>query len=271
MNTPRYQPRKGDRSGFTLVEVMVATAVLVLIVGMMSSMLATMEQNWRDAQKRVNNFTKARAMLDMIALDLQAGVFRSDLPAFPTGTLGFYTLRPGITNPAPATSDIRYVSAVTYAFATSPADISILRRSDEAVLFDSSPSPLSFGANATFPGGEIARDTAPGIIDFKFIFVQQDGTLSTTYNAPGASNPTRAVGITLAVVDDQTMQVLNTSQVAALRSGLDGVVAGTTLTGSVKSSWQQYLNNTLVWKSYPNGLGVGFTIFERYVVLPSAL
>ena len=279
MRSPRTSPfvdragsahpsRRLRRGGFTLVEILVATVVLVLIVGMMSSMLSTMEQNWRDAQKRVNNSTKARAMLDMMAHDVQAGIFRSDLPAFPAGTLGFYTLRPGISSPAPATSDIRYVSAVTYSFATSPSDISMLQRSDLAVLFDNSSS-LSFGPNATFPTGEIARDTAPGIIDFKFVFIQQDGTITTTYNAPGSINPSRAVGITLAVVDDQTMQALSSSQVTTLRADLEGAVPAT-ITDSVKTTWEQYLNTTLVWKSYPQSLGTGFTIFERYVVLPSS-
>jgi hypothetical protein len=256
---------------------MVATAVLVLIVGMMSSMLATMGQNWRDAEKRVNNFTKARAMLDMMAHDIQSGVFRSDLPAFPTtlpsGTRGFYTLRPGIsTNPG---SNLRYVSAVTYDLADT-TDKSILRRSDQAVLFTdaaSNPVTLAFGSSAAFPS-TTPRETAPGVVNFNFAFVQQDGTMTTTYNAPGSTNPTRAIGITLAVVDDQTLQVLNNlapgqAEITGLRSDLT-VPAGT-ISGSVKATWDQYLNTQIAWKSYPQGLGIGFTVFERYVVLPSSL
>jgi hypothetical protein len=257
---------------------MVATAVLVLIVGMMSSMLATMGQNWRNAQKRVNNFTKARAMLDMMAHDIQSGIFRSDLPAFPTtlpsGTQGFYTLRPGISTGSPG-ANLRYVSAVSYDLAD-PTDKSVLRRSDQAVLFSDASSnvaSLVFGSNAAFPT-TTPRETAPGVINFNFAFVQQDGTMTTTYNPPGSSNPTHAIGITLAVVDDQTLQVLNNlsagqGQITTLRSDL-AVPAGL-IPGSVKASWDQYLNTQITWKSYPQGLGIGFTVFERYVVLPSSL
>ena len=97
--------------------------------------------------------------------------------------------------------------------------------------------------------------------------------MSTTYNPVGSANPTRAIGLTLAVVDDQTLQALNNmapsqGEVANLRADL-AVPAGT-ITGSVKATWDQYLNTQIAWKSYPQGLGIGFTVFERYVVLPSS-
>lgn len=249
-------------------------AVMVLIVGMMSSMLGAITQNWRDAQKRVNNFSKARAMLDMMAHDIQSGVFRPDLPAFPlsgsTSSLEFYTLRPGISTTGVA--NLRNVSAVQYAFAAAP-DISVLQRSDQAVLFNQ-PATLAFGSDAAFPA-TTPRDTAPGIIDFKFVFMQQDGSMGLTYypaNTLSASGPTRSIGITLAVVDDQTMAALSQAQVTTLRSGLDGALNPQlpNLTDSVKSTWSQYLNTSIAWKTYPQGLGIGFTIFERYVVLPTS-
>ncbi len=248
--------------------------VLVLIVTMMGSIVSTMGNNWHDAQKRVNNYTKARAMLDLMVHDIQAGVFRTDLPAFPTGVLGFYTLRPGISPGTPGTN-LRYVSAVSYDLADA-TDKSVLRRSDEAILFTdatANPTSLAFGSAAAFPA-TTARETAPGIVNFNFAFVQQDGTMTTTYNGPSSSNPTRAVGITLAVVDDQTLQVLdslapNQQKILDLRTDL--TVPPGTIPSSVKASWDQYLNNQIVWKSYPQGLGTGFAVFERYVVLPNSL
>ncbi len=54
---------------------------------MFGAMMVTVGQLWQNAQKRVNNFTKARAMLDLMANDIQAGVFRSELsPISPTSS-----------------------------------------------------------------------------------------------------------------------------------------------------------------------------------------
>jgi len=87
------------RAGFTLVEMMTAIGVFTLIIVMLGQVLTTVNQAWVDGQRRVNNFTKARAMLDMFAHDIQAGVFRSDLAAFPGTDIAFYTKRPGALAP----------------------------------------------------------------------------------------------------------------------------------------------------------------------------
>ncbi len=242
-------------NGFTLVEILTSIAVMAIMTAMLGTMILTMGHTWRDAQERVNNFTKARAMLDMLDNDLQGGLFRPDLPAFPGGSIEFYTLRPGISTTQP----VRNVSAVGYQISSN-----VLQRSDQSYHWSDA---VSFGSSATFPTTGTARATAPGVVDFKVLFEQEDGTLSSTYST-STTNPTRAIGITLAVVDDQTMLVLSAAQATTLRAALDGAISQTR---SVKADWEGYLNGgSMNWKSYPAGLGVGLKIFERYVILPNA-
>jgi prepilin-type N-terminal cleavage/methylation domain-containing protein len=252
-------------SGFTLLEILTAVAVLSLLVAMLTQMLGTISRTWTEGQLRVNNFAKARVMLDLMARDLQNGLFRSDLAAFPNSTFAFYTQGSGVSTSS--TDSLRSVSLVKYEVDSTSTN-SVLQRSDLAIPWSSSASLVSFGNTTSLPmlSSVVARDTSPGVLDFKTIFVYSDGTLTTSYTA-SSSNPVRSVGLTLAVVDDQTIKHLTSAQISALRTGLDGAISGSC---SVKSDWDAYLKSTSMnWTTYPRTLAVGLKIFERYVTLPA--
>ena len=247
-----------------------AVAVLCLLVLLLGQSVGTMSRTWLAGQRRVNNFTKARAMLDMFARDVQSGLFRSDLAAFPPAAPGsapaLYTQRQGIS----AGNVPRGVSLVQYRFDGASADnvaATTLERGDMAVLWDSSASLISFGDAADFPAANqnllVYRNTAPGVIAFEIVFILADGTLTPSY-VSGGTNPARAVGITLAVVDDQTLKQLSAQQVSALRAGFGSAADGTR---NVQGDWQRYLA-TLNWNSYPKNLGDSLRVFARYVPFP---
>jgi len=104
------------------------------------------------------------------------------------------------------------------------------------------------------------------VIAYKVLFVYSDGTSSTTYPSTSSNSPSLcAVALTLAVVDDQSLQQLSPAQVLALRSTLDGAVSGTR---SVKADWETYLNGSAMsWTSYPKTMASGLKVFERYVTI----
>jgi prepilin-type N-terminal cleavage/methylation domain-containing protein len=256
------------RKGFTLIEMMTALTVLSLMMVMLGQILQMVGMAWTNGEKNVNNFTKARAMLDMFSKDIQSGVFRNDLAAFPlagaTTSASFYTQRPGV----PSTNDPeRYVSLVQYDYnpdQSTSINMTTLQRGDMAISWDASPTVLPFGNTTDFNGDTVTpRNTAPGVVDYKLLFVYANGTVSTTYTY-STTNPLRAVGLTLLVVDDQTLKLLTTSEVTALRTAFD-LPAVTTGTRSVKADWENYLATGMSWSSYPKSLGVGLKVFERYV------
>lgn len=263
--------------GFTLVELLVAITVLGVMVLLLARIFGTMNSVWLYGQGKVNNFTKGRAMLNLLENDLYAAVFRPDLAAFPGGTFKFYTARPGV----PVESGIlRNISLVQYALTTGTTNglpTSTLERSDMPVSWTDASTYLAFGNTAGFvsmasgatTGPLTPRDTAPGVVAFQAVFVQSNGSFSTTTFTPDLSasgttnpNPTRGIGVTLAVIDDQAMKLLSATQVTALQNGFTGAVTGTR---SVKADWEHYLNNTITWNSYPKRLGTGIGIFECYV------
>jgi prepilin-type N-terminal cleavage/methylation domain-containing protein len=295
------------RSGFTLVELMVAITILIIIVLLFGQMLGIMSKAWTFGHGRANNFTKARAMLELLSQDIQDGVFRPDLAAFPvsvpaagsnpaggTGatppTWQFYTGRPGIPPASAAQTSLRNLSIVSYSLIQNASNFS-LERSDCAILWGDEGSNPSFGASPAFPTGSAPsgttlvptpRDTAPGVIAFRIIFVQSDGSFSTTFTpltTGGVANatPTRALSVSLAIIDDLTIQQIpfssGTYNLTYLNSKLNAAVPATP-TQSVKAYWDAYLNGSaspsMPWSNFPKSLGGSLATFERYIVLPNA-
>ncbi len=271
----KTRPRVRSANGFTLVEVLVSITILVVIVLLFGQMLAIMSKAWIYGRERTNNFTKARAMLELIAQDVQSGVFRPDLTAFPTSgssaSLEFYTMRPGIPASGTQANQLRTVSVVQYIFAPNA-----LQRGDSSILWAGEGSSPAFNSSS-FPATPTARDTAPGVVAFQFLFIQADGTFSTTYTPLVSGgvlspNPTRAISIALAVIDDSTLKQLTAAQLTAINTSLTTPpVLPVAPLHSVKAYWDTYLNGTTMpWASYPKGLGFGLATFERYVSLPNA-
>jgi prepilin-type N-terminal cleavage/methylation domain-containing protein len=288
MKSSRKFPYAKSRSacGFTLVEILVAIAVLGVLVLILAQIFGTMNNVWLYGQGKVNNFTKGRAMLNLMENDLYAAVFRPDLAAFPTVNgivqCEFYTLRPGVPVES-GTGTLRNISLVQYALLTSTTSTpptSTLERTDMPVTWGDASTYLAFGNTAGFvstasvatTGTHTPRDTAPGVVAFQVIFVQTNGSFSTTtftpeFSAAGVanSNPTRGIGVTVAVIDDQSMKLLSTPQVTSLQTGFAGAV---TSTRNVKADWENYLNTGIIWSNYPKSLGTGIGIFECYVPIP---
>lgn len=260
--------RRQNARGFTLIEMLTAVAILALLFVMLGGILNTMSRTWKEGQQRANNFTKARAMLDLLSRDLQGGLFRSDLVAFPGNpvTVLFYTQRPGISSSTP-----RDISLVQYQLNTT-ATTSTLQRGDIAYDWSvNSSSSIAFNQVTlpTIPAGNF-RDTSPGIVGFQLLFVYASGTMSTAYPSPLTtatnSDALNSVGISIAVVDDEAMkQLASAGKIQQLRNDLAGTINGTR---SVKGDWDAYLQSSLDWKNYPRSLATGLKIFERYVYLP---
>jgi prepilin-type N-terminal cleavage/methylation domain-containing protein len=252
---------------FTLIELLVAMAVLALMTVLLAQMLQSTSQSWLGGQARVNNFAKARSMMDLMARDVQSGVFRSDLGMFAGSTAGqpftnmaFYTLRPGVSTTAGG--PVRDVSLVQYSMDSA----SVLQRGDLAIAWTgSAASNITFGTTNALPelARIVSRETVSGVVGFQVLFMQRDGTLSKTYD-PALSG--RGVAIGMAVVDDNTLKRLVTAgKVDDLQNALANALSGT---NSVKAEWDAYLQSGFAWGNYPPNLARGLKIFERYVVFP---
>lgn len=257
INPEWREMKRAGACAFTLIELLVAVAVLALVSLVLMQLLSAASQTWIIGQAKVNNFTKGRSMLDLLARDLQQGIYRDDLPVFPNGLTAFYTQRPGFSGSA---GPIRNVSWTQYDLGA--ATNTVLQRAELALNWNTSQS-LAFGSTIA-PSGAVSRDTAPGIVGFKIQFVYPDGTLSTNYVS---TNRPKAVSVGIAVIDDKTLEVLrqNPAKIAALKAGFSSSASGS---NSLRADWEKHLQQNLDWDDYPRSLATGLKIFERYVSLP---
>lgn len=243
-----------------MIEMLAAVAVLAFMFTMMSQMLSTISQSCSEGRQRANNFAKARVMLDLMARDIQSGIYRSDLswavkssPSTPIFAL--YTQRPGIGG-GTAT---RNVSLVQYEISNS--DASTLQRGDYGITWSGDASTIPFN-NSTYAGAvPQSRDAVPGVLACAVRFIQGDGTIVSTFNSS-----VRAISISMAVVDDNTLTILkrDSGSFSTLQGKFTTVGVPNT-ERSLKYYWEKKLETDNVWSSYPRPLGTGLKIFERYV------
>ena len=81
------------RNAFTLVEMLVAIAVLALVTVLIADMMGSVSSAWNRSREKMDNFGKGRALLNLLQQELQNAVLREDLPVFPGGDFAFYTRR----------------------------------------------------------------------------------------------------------------------------------------------------------------------------------
>ncbi len=247
--------RSANSGGFSLIELLVAVAVLALMTLMLGQLFSTVNTTWLGGQARVDNFSKSRVLLDLLSEDLRKGVYRSDLCSFPNSQIALYTQRAGFSKGA---TNLRDVSLVAYSLQSDTT----LQRADYAVTF-ANPSGVTFGNTNSLPetANAIARDTVSGVLGFQVLFLGTNGSLTSTYDA---ANGLRGFAVGLAVVDQRTLDKLSADQISKLQSDFRSQVSGT---NSIRADWQHYLNSQVSWDNYPRDLASGLKIFERYVPL----
>jgi len=245
------------RRAFTLIELLVAIAVLALMTIFLAQMLSSASQTWLLGKGRVDNFSKARALLDLLAGDLQSGIYRGDLSAFPSTNVAFYTRRAGFVGGA---NPVRDISLVQYTLWTN----TVLQRADMGITWSDPATSISFGNTNTLPNlvSVTGRDTSEGVVGFRILFLGTNGNLSSNYVR---TNGLKGFAVGLAVVDGATLKKMSPTQIGDLQGALQGRVSGT---NSIKADWDSYLNSGMNWGAYPKSLGGGFKVFERYVYLP---
>jgi len=292
-----------SRSGFTLVELLVAIAILSIVALGLLQILSLSMQTWQQGLAQTNCYTKARVVLDSVTADIQRGVFRPDLNNFPTPsststltpTFTFYTRDAGAST---GTTSVRPVSLVTYQMSTSSSLQGCLLRSEQTINWSGTTTGtgttnLSFLQPLNAVAAATGTTTAPppddllctGVAGFEMIFLLSDGTttLAKYYKAPSQAQVVM-IGVAVAVIDDQAMTQLQPATSSnfgniqkTLETGLNsnfslmtiptGYTSYTsTYTGrSIKEYWDSAMQPIFLSPGYPKSLASGFQTFERFV------
>jgi len=295
MKTFRRTPQS-SRDSFTLVEVIVAIAILVVVGLGLTQILSMALQTWQQGLVRADCYTKARVVLDAATADIQRGLFRTDLYSFPNSTnspptFTFYTRAAGVSA---GNSSVRPVSLVTYQLAPASANLpGYLLRSETSVnwsgtnlnFYQSLPPVVAGSASGSVPPNDLL---STGIVDFEMLFLLSDGTTipANAYKTPSTASVVM-IGLTVAVIDDKALTLLHpttTTQFSNIQNTLETAISTTSTNfapmtipinsttyvspnykRSIKELWDPAIAPFFQTAGYPKSLTTGLQTFERFV------
>ena len=164
------------QAGFSMVEVLVASTILVVIVMMLGMLFQQTSLSWRVGVKRADGFMQVRAAIGAIQRDASAAIDARYLPdalksklgganqTFSGGSLKFYTLT-GTTASDKDAEVMRSLKYVTYQASG--------QRTEDGLTADGNKStPLT--ANVLPSAGRVGNTTATKLENFQANFGQND-------------------------------------------------------------------------------------------------
>jgi type II secretory pathway pseudopilin PulG len=272
------------RIAFTLVEVLATLAVFAIMILFLGTLTTVVGAVSSGAAQNAENSSNARAILDLLSEELEAGVSRPDLNqtnwitvSDAGSTLAFYSRNQGsaITTGAPPPTLYRPLSYIEYTWSQTGTN-AYLARGDQAVLWTSAPAgviPLGYPAATT--AAPAANNVLDGVLAFQVSFLQKDGSFTAAYSPTG----TLAAAVSVALVDSGTLHLLvNSGKRQSLSHLLTGASVGSTVTttssGSITSpklDWENALNSSSTLSGYPQQVRTGLRFFERTVDLPKPI
>lgn len=263
--------KKRAPSGFTLIELLAAASILVVLAAVLFQIVSLVSSSWRSGRARVDAFSQARTVLEILNRDLQRMVLRPDLAAFADKTgsvsaLAFYTRANG------GEGD-RAVSLVEYRL-ENPATEPRLVRCDYGLDFAAnSPRTISFGENKALPdlANVQPRELAPGVVRIDWRFVDGLGDehdrFVFDYDDPNATSNTRVMRISLLVLDTPSYDLL--LQTGGL-SNLLALTGGAANPKETRGEFWSRLLNTSALSNIPKPVARSLRVFERSISIPIA-
>jgi len=274
------------RTAFSLIELLVAMAVLALLLVLLSSLFGGISSAWYHSKEKLDNFARGRALLGTIERDVRNAVIRQDLPIFPAvqingkAGLAFFTKAYGQDTD---TGNMRPLNYVTYFQGTNQT----ISRRDRPFGYDSTAlswNPFDTNAALSLDGDTTVKDRelCPGILAFNFRFLQSDGSVTDAYagvplkaSDPSLLDPAKAhtvaVRLSMVIISDQAQTTLqrlgkDTAFAALLQSKIAGQA------GSAKLIWDRLLqgDSDLVALNLPAVVLNGIRTYEEVVTLESS-
>ncbi len=78
MNTPHTSSERRSTNAFTLIEVLVASLVMVILVGILAYIASSVMDSWNRSSGKLSANAEARLALDLIAQDLETAVLHNN-------------------------------------------------------------------------------------------------------------------------------------------------------------------------------------------------
>lgn len=272
--------RRGKERAFSMIEMLVATAVFVVMLTLLLGMISNASQIWQRSEGQKNRQQAARRALEMIARDMESAVF-------PANTNGTTTLQfqvnpglPGYENPSAAfwqaaasaesngsdLSDVGYFVAWT-TNQTGDAQGELRRYRLAATNTDASfqlgANFLSTGKLSTHAPGSDDAATQQGLVSQNII-----GLWITLFTR--AADGTAGTNDSLTPYDSRSVPVPPRPTSAEIAVAVIDPRAARRITNSAAITALYTTNADDLATAFNNQFGGGVQIFKSRVILPAA-
>jgi prepilin-type N-terminal cleavage/methylation domain-containing protein len=281
-------PRALDRRGFSLIEILVAVAVMALLILMVSQLVQSGSAVIAGSRKDLSADAQAREVFSRFALDVAQMAKRPDMDAIFSDQDGnkkifFYSESPGFASSA---TNLSPVSLVGYRIGTN-AGLERLGKGlpwagGGSAAFLTYPSATSsnavaastlsgawastVGTSPAFEGVDSDyHSLAPGVFRLEYCFQKKDGTHSLTRDPAVGFRDVSAIILSLAVLDGDSRKI--TADTSGLAAALPSPTS-TDLAGNVLSAelWREKVNDNAAFSAaagIPEAAAARVRIYQR--------
>ena len=264
--------------GFTLVELLVATAVFLLLIVLVVGIMTGTQSIWRRGAARADNYSRTRLALGMIARDVSAAALNPSMPAFPAATAGDFLVVPTQRRGQLAGTNTLGARPVAWAVYRLETNISSpyfgLQRGD--LGFNYSAADQAFTGTNTWPTPDAHMYPAgpfqhigPGVLKVAVRYLRRDGTVTNAYafnpTDPTASTNTSAALVAVLVSSESGLKLM--SETGRLDSFLQNFPEPG-VNEAPSSVWLASLTNSSL-TNIPPDVRSGIRVFERSISLPN--
>ena len=263
------QPRKPDQA-FTIVELIVAFAVLTLVIIFVTRLFNTATAITTIGNKRMDADAQARQLLDRMAIDFWQMVKRSDIDYYlkspgnaQTGNdqIAFFTQ---VTGYYPSTGSQSPISLVSYRVNSinTAAAFNKLERMGKGLVWNGvSPSnvpivflPLTINTNWPSATNAVAEPDyevlGPQVFRLEYFYLLKNGNVSDTpwetsagHTSVSGMQDVAAIAVSIAVIDPKSKILLSAAQISTLAGEMNDFVPSMR-PGELLTQWQSVLDGT---------------------------
>ncbi|GAT32190.1 Verru_Chthon cassette protein C [Terrimicrobium sacchariphilum] len=269
--------RSRSRVGaFTLVELLVAMAVISVMAVLFLQMISWTSKSWAEGRQLADNLGKSRAAFDIITRDVQAGILRPDLGGFVSvdssvpKNFCLYVARGGRGD--------RSISIVRYRIG---ANATLLRQTLPIDWDGSNSGNMAFGTTTIPSASDLdskgsSTELVTGVVAFGIYFLNSgpkgDSPVIENSYTNSAQSSSRALGICMIVLDERTEKLL------ASQGRLDAFLSSSawnepgSLSRGLRAHWQAAIDSFLSGPegaNLPQNVRTGIRVFETVVPLPN--
>lgn len=277
-------------NGFTVVEILVSVAVLVVLVLLLSRLFSSAAAVTTAGNKRMDSDAQIRPLFDRMTVDFSQMVKRSDVdyylksPANPepgNDQIAFYCTVSGYY---PSSGSQSSISVVSYRInsASTSRSFNKLERMAKGLVWNgvsTTDTPVVFlplTISATWPGATNGNsDTdyeliGPDVFRFEYYYLLKNGNLSDTpwdtsvgHSSVAGMEDVAAISSCIATIDPKSRVLLSDSELTTLAARLPDF-STSMAAGGLLSQWQAALDGTTDM-SRPAVSAV--RLYERYFYL----